>query len=62
MVDQVYVVGGNGELMLHDLPLPPGLADRIAAGDVKIVNIEGDSDNADKSARNRRAIKEAVEA
>lgn len=41
MVEHVHILGGNGEVISHDLPLPYGLIDRIAHGDVKIVNADG---------------------
>lgn len=41
MAEHVHILGGNGEVILHDLPLPVGLIDRIAHGDVTIVNADG---------------------
>lgn len=41
MAETVYVLCDNGAVMLHDLPLPPGIADRISKGQLSLVNEDG---------------------
>lgn len=41
MTEQVFVLCDNGSVMLHDLPLPHGIADRVARGDLRLVNEDG---------------------
>lgn len=37
MVEQVHVLLGDGTVMVHDLPLPAGIADRVARDELKLV-------------------------
>lgn len=37
----VHVLCDNGSVMAHDLPLPSGVADRVARGQLRLVNADG---------------------
>ena len=39
--ETVFVLCDNGSVMPHDLPLPSGIADRVARGDLRLVNEDG---------------------
>lgn len=39
--ETVYVLADNGSVMPHDLPLPSGIADRVARGALRLVNADG---------------------
>jgi hypothetical protein len=39
--ETVHVLCDNGSVMLHDLPLPAGIADRVAKGQLRLVNADG---------------------
>lgn len=39
--ETVYVLVDNGTVMPHDLPLPSGIADRVARGQLRLVNADG---------------------
>jgi hypothetical protein len=39
--ETVHVLCDNGSVMLHDLPLPAGIADRVAKGYLRLVNADG---------------------
>jgi hypothetical protein len=41
MIEQVFVLCDNGMVMVHDLPLPSGVADRVAKGQLRLVNEDG---------------------
>lgn len=41
MAETVWVLCDNGTVMLHDLPLPSGIADRVSRGDLRLVNADG---------------------
>jgi hypothetical protein len=41
MGEHVYVRCDNGSIMLHDLPLPSGIADRVSRGSLRLVNEDG---------------------
>lgn len=41
MAEQAYVRVGDGSVMVHDVPLPSGIADRIERGDLALVNADG---------------------
>jgi hypothetical protein len=41
MTEKVYVRCEDGSVMPHDLPLPVGIADRVARGDLSLVNADG---------------------
>lgn len=41
MSEVAYVLCDNGSVMAHDLPLPSGIADRVARGDLRLVNADG---------------------
>lgn len=41
MAEQVFVHCDNGSVMPHDLPLPVGIADRVAKGQLRLVNEDG---------------------
>lgn len=47
MSGTVYVRCDDGSVIEHDLPLPSGIADRVARGQLKLVNADG-SDPADE--------------
>lgn len=61
MSGTVYVRCDDGSVIKHDLPLPSGIADRVARGQLRLVNADG-TDPADepvpepevKPARTRR--------
>lgn len=39
--ETVFVLCDNGSVMPHDLPLPSGIADRVARGSLRLVNEDG---------------------
>jgi hypothetical protein len=39
--ETVFVLCDNGSVMAHDLPLPSGIADRVARGQLRLVNEDG---------------------
>ena len=39
--ETVHVLCDNGSVMEHDLPLPSGIADRVARGQLRLVNADG---------------------
>lgn len=41
MAETVHILCDNGSVMAHDLPLPSGIADRVARGQLKLVNEDG---------------------
>lgn len=49
MTETVHVLCDNGSVMEHDLPLPAGIADRVARGDLRLVNPDGTDITAEPS-------------
>jgi hypothetical protein len=47
--ETVYVLCDNGAVMPHDLPLPSGIADRVARGQLRLVNEDGSAIQGDAS-------------
>ena len=43
MPETAYVLLSDGSVMAHDLPLPAGIADRIAKQQLSLVNEDGSS-------------------
>lgn len=39
--ESVFVLCDNGSVMKHDLPLPSGIADRVARKELRLVNEDG---------------------
>lgn len=39
--ETVYIRGENGVVVKHDLPLPPGVQDRLGRGQLHRVNADG---------------------
>lgn len=47
--ETVFVLCDNGAVMPHDLPLPTGIADRVARGQLRLVNEDGSAIQGDAS-------------
>lgn len=56
--ETVYVKCDNGMVMAHDLPLPSGIADRVARGQLELVNADGS--RPDESAPEPAAVGDEV--
>lgn len=40
-METVHILCDNGSVIEHDLPLPSGIADRVARGQLRLVNADG---------------------